>query len=94
MIAAGEAQLWEGEAAWMVTAVENDPRDQRLMIWLAAGDLDELVSRLRPAAERWAKAAGCRRVLIAGRPGWERTLKSHGYAPLARLIAKELQDEL
>ncbi|WP_337187027.1 hypothetical protein [Phenylobacterium sp.] len=90
MVAAGEAQAWAGQAAWMVTTLENDPRDRRLMIWLAGGDFDELVNRLRPAAERWAKSAGCRRAVIAGRSGWERVLRSHGYAPLARLIAKEL----
>jgi hypothetical protein len=90
MLAAGEAQLWAGEAAAMVTVVEDDPCERRLLIWLAGGDLDELVGDLRPAAERWAKFRGCRRVLVVGRPGWERALASQGYAPLARIIGKEL----
>jgi len=90
LVAAGEAQAWAGERACMVTLVEDDPGERRLLIWLAGGDLEELVRRLRPAAEDWARTQGCRRVLIIGRPGWERALKPEGYAPLARIIAKEL----
>jgi len=90
MIEAGDAQLWPGERAAMVTLVEDEPLERRLLIWLAGGDLEELVRRLRPAAEAWARGIGCRRVLIVGRPGWERALAREGYAPLARVIAKEL----
>ncbi len=90
MIATGEAQLWVGQGAAMVTLVETDPAERRLLIWLAGGELAELVEVLRPKVETWAREAGCRRVLIIGRAGWERALASQGYAPLARLIAKEL----
>lgn len=90
MAAAGEARLWAGEQAAMVTVLEDDPGERRLLIWLAGGDLTELVERLRPAAERWAIEQGCRRVLIIGRAGWERALRPEGYAPLARIMAKEL----
>lgn len=90
LVETGEAQLWAGERAAMVTLVEDEPRERRLLIWLAGGALDELVGRLRPQAERWAKHMGCRRVLVVGRPGWERALAPEGYAPLARIIAKEL----
>jgi hypothetical protein len=90
MVDAGEAQAWTGARAAMVTVLEEDPRERRLLIWLAGGDLAELVERLRPAAEAWARTQGCRRVLVIGRPGWERALAPEGYAPLARIIAKEL----
>lgn len=90
MIGRGEAQLWAGDHAAMVTIVEDDPRERRLLIWLAGGDFGELMDRLRPDAERWARERGCRRVLVIGRPGWERALAPEGYAPLARIITKEL----
>jgi len=90
MVELGEAQLWAGDAAAMVTLVEDEPLERRLLIWLAGGDLGELMGRLRPAAELWALDQGCRRVLVVGRPGWERALAPEGYAPLARIIAKEL----
>jgi hypothetical protein len=90
MVEADEAQAWPGRRAAMVTVVEDDPCERRMLIWLAGGDLDELVTRLRPAAEAWARSQRCRRVLVMGRPGWERALAPEGYAPLARIIAKEL----
>jgi len=90
LVAAGGAQAWPGERSAMVTLIEDDPRERRLLIWLAGGDLAELVGRLRPAAEAWGRTLGCRRVLIIGRAGWERALAPEGYAPLARIIAKEL----
>lgn len=90
LVETGQAQLWAGDDAAMVTVVEDDPCERRMLIWLAGGALDELVGRLRPQAERWARQQGCRRVLVVGRPGWERALAPEGYAPLARIIAKEL----
>jgi hypothetical protein len=60
------------------------------LIWLAGGERRELEDELLPQAEAWGRACGCRRVLVIGRAGWERALKRKGYAPLARLIAKDL----
>lgn len=90
LVESGEAQFWPGERAAMVTLLEDDPGERRLLIWLAGGELEELVGRLRPTVEQWAVRQGCRRVLVIGRPGWERALAPEGYAPLARIIAKEL----
>ena len=90
LIEMGEARLWPGARGALVTLVETDPGERRLLIWLAGGDRRELEANLLPQAEAWGRAASCRRVLIIGRPGWERTLKSKGYAPLARIVAKDL----
>lgn len=90
MVRAGKAQFWPGRRTAAVTTIEQDPGDRWLLVWLAGGDLAELTEELRPKAERWARGQGCRRMLIIGRPGWERALKTHGYAPAARIIAKEL----
>jgi hypothetical protein len=90
VIETGQAQLWSCAGAAMVTLIEDDPCDRRLLIWLAGGDLQALLTQFRLPMERWAKAQGCRRVLLIGRPGWERTLRIFGYAPTARILAKEL----
>jgi hypothetical protein len=90
LIERGEARLWVGRRGALVALVETDPGDRRLLIWLAGGDREELETDTLPLAEAWGREAGCRRALIIGRPGWERTLKSKGYAPLARIVAKDL----
>ena len=90
MVASGEARFWPGRSCALVAAVERDPGERRLLIWLAGGARAELEDELLPLAEAWGREAGCRRALVIGRAGWERTLKARGYAPLARVIAKEL----
>lgn len=90
MVRSGAAQLWSTAKSAAVTVIEDDPQERRLLIWLAGGDLGELTEEVLPRMEDWARARGCRRVLVVGRPGWERALRPKGFAPLARLIAKEL----
>lgn len=89
-IARGDARLWPGDAGALVAVVETDPGERRLLIWLAGGDRTELEDQILPVVEAWGREMGCRRAMVIGRGGWERTLKSKGYAPLARIIAKEL----
>ena len=89
-VARGEARFWPGAGSALVAAVEQDPGERRLLIWLAGGARDELETQLLPLAEAWGRARGCRRALVIGRAGWERTLRTKGYAPLARIIAKDL----
>ena len=86
----GEARFWPGARSALVATVEADPGDRRLLIWLAGGAREELETDLLPLAEAWGRGCGCRRALVIGRAGWERTLKSKGYAPLARIVAKDL----
>jgi len=86
----GEARLWTGAKSALVAVIEDDPADRRLLIWLAGGDREELETETLPLAETWGRDRGCRRAMIIGRAGWERTLKSKGYAPLARIVAKDL----
>lgn len=90
MVVGGRAQLWVSPGCAVVTVIENDPCERRLLVWLAGGDLDELTKRMLPRVEDWGRTHGCRRLLVIGRPGWERAMKPHGFAPLARVIAKEL----
>jgi hypothetical protein len=86
----GAAQFWAALSSAVVTLIEDDPRERRLLVWLAGGDLDELTAEVLPQVEAWARANRCRRLLVIGRPGWERALKPKGFAPLARVIAKDL----
>lgn len=90
MIDRGEAQFWLVDGAAAVTLLQDEPRERRLLVWLAGGDLEALRQTLSPRLEAWGRKRGCRRMLIVGRAGWERALRGLGYAPLARVIAKDL----
>lgn len=90
LIRRGRAQLWATPGSAVVTLVEDDPLERRLLVWLAGGDLRELTDEVLPNVEGWARTQGCRRLLVVGRAGWERAMKPKGFAPLARVIAKDL----
>lgn len=90
MIRAREARLWAGRRAALVTCIEHHPHAKVLLLWLAGGDLTELVDELRPAAEAYGRAEGCATVIIVGRAGWTRALAPHAYRETARLLEKPL----
>lgn len=83
----GTALFWAGKDAAMVTEITDYPQLKALNFWLAGGDLAELRDTLRPLAEAYAKAHGCRFATIVGRAGWARAL---GYSPVHSTCAKEL----
>lgn len=58
--------------------------------WLGGGDMAELVTRIRPASERWAKAEGAAYATIDGRRGWVRALRDHGYDEVSVTMRKAL----
>lgn len=84
-----DAQLWITVGAALVTEIRVWPSGLREAVgWLAAGDLNELLS-LRPRFEAWARAHRCKRVgIVLGRRGWARKLP--GYRPAGIQLAKEL----
>ena len=49
-ITRGEAHLWPGAASALVAAIEDDPGERRLLIWLAGGDREELEAEILPLA--------------------------------------------
>ena len=68
----GEMQMWAGDASVIVTQILTYPRLKELCVFLAAGSMEEMV-KLEPVIEGFGKAAGCARMVFAGRPGWART---------------------
>lgn len=90
MIKAGEAQFWPGISSVLITTLDEHPKAKVLTLWLAGGDLNELINDLRPAAEAWGREHGCTRSAVIGRDGWMRALRGAGYEPAARLVMKDL----
>lgn len=88
-LVAGSAQLWAGERAAMVTQCVGDEQGPCLHVWLAGGDLTEIL-RMKDGVEAWARAQGCERITINGRRGWTRVLRGHGYAPAGGELERRL----
>jgi hypothetical protein len=88
-IAQQSVQFWPGRACAVVTRVHSFSTGKACQVWLAGGDMAELLS-LQPGLEAWARLMGCTEVLIDGRKGWERAMKSSGYELQAISLRKAL----
>ncbi len=74
-VISGTVQLWTGEAGAIVTEVDGD----RINTLIVGGDQTEIVEKLRPQAEEWARAQGLKGVIADGRKGWRKRLARFGY---------------
>jgi hypothetical protein len=77
-IEAGNMQFWPGKACAAVTEVAVYPQSKHLMIVLAGGNMEEIISMI-PSFKWFGAAHGCTKLVEAGRPGWERVLRSRGW---------------
>ena len=86
------AQLWTGKRSVIVTEINGYPQSKKCRIWLAAGDMDELVDEMLPDVEEWSKNEGCSSVIIAGRKGWARVLADKNYKQNYVTLERKLSD--
>lgn len=74
-VAANRAQLWCGAQSALVTRIADYTKGRRVIVWLAGGEMNELVGEMLPAVERWGMENGCEKCVIIGREGWARKLR-------------------
>ena len=86
----GKAQFFPLDKSAIVTEIVDYPQKAMCRIWLAGGDLDELVEA-EVALSAWAKTQGCDGMEIIGRRGWSRKLES--YRESAVVLMKDFSDE-
>ncbi|MBX7249340.1 MAG: hypothetical protein K1X35_09910 [Caulobacteraceae bacterium] len=86
-VARGEFHFWPGLRSAAVGELVEHPRRRDYHVWLAGGDLGELKT-MEASASAFARALGCHRITIHGRPGWARALPD--YRPAYLALAKDL----
>lgn len=77
-IEAGAYQFWPGKRAAAITEIHDFPRARYFHVFLAGGDMTELIDMI-PTWKSFGAHCGCSDLTLAGRPGWERVLKAHGW---------------
>jgi hypothetical protein len=70
-----EMQLWPGIDSVIVTQITTYPRKKFIHIFLAAGNVDEILKAL-PFIEKHGKTEGCDHMSMCGRKGWEKIVFS------------------
>ncbi len=89
LVLRGDAVFWDLGDSFMITEVVNYPTARHFHIFLAGGNLETLVN-MHGDVIKLAKALQCDKLTIAGRPGWARALKAHGWNPHLVTLAKEI----
>jgi len=85
-----KAQFFPLEKSAIITEIVDYPQKAMCRIWLAGGDLDELMDAEISIAH-WAKIHGCDGMEIVGRKGWSRQLKD--YRESAVVLTRNFSDE-
>lgn len=87
-IAKGTMQLWAAPRGCMVTEIVVYPRKKVLNIFLAGGELDQLLD-MNNDMTKWAKAQGCVGGTVTGRVGWKKILEPLGWKLMHCTYVKE-----
>jgi len=85
----GKMQLWAGESGCGVTEINVYPKKKILHVFLLGGELNQILDFEESMAE-FARMNGCSAMTGAGRPGWDRVMKStdHGWKRLFVVIER------
>ena len=85
----GTFQFWPGDKSAIITEVQIYPQKKTMHIFLAGGDLNELLE-MEKSVRAFAKTIGCNSMSISGRRGWLRIFERDGWQEVCTTIAKEL----
>lgn len=77
-VLSGRFQIWPLEQGVIVTEILAYPRAKTVHIFLAGGDLGELLGAL-PQIEDWGRRHGCAAISLCGRKGWLRVMGARGW---------------
>ena len=72
-----------------MTEIVSYPQKKVLHIFLAGGEMDQIVDMDSSAVE-FAKMNGCTGMSIAGRKGWARVLTEKGYQETYTVLGKDI----
>lgn len=89
MLFQGKLKLLRHGESGLVVEVMASPRMNILHVFLAGGKMDEIL-HLEKTLPDLAKTLGCQRITLAGRSGWERALKDHGWGEKVIYLQKDL----
>lgn len=84
-------QFWPGERSCMITEVLGYPHRRGVHVFLAGGDLEEILD-MEKSLSVWAKTVGADHMSLTGRKGWVKALKDAGWGHPMTVLTKEIDD--
>lgn len=89
-IRAGRMQCFSSDKAFVVTEIASYPRKKHMNVFLAVGELADVMS-LQPQIAAFAREHGCKALVMSGRRGWSSVLPHHGWSPVGVTYALPLE---
>ena len=83
-------QLWPSPRGCIVTEIVVYPRKKVLNLFLAGGELDQLLD-MNSDMNAWAKQQGCTGGTLTGRIGWKKILEPMGWKLIHSYYGKEVE---
>lgn len=84
-----EMQLWSGENGCAVTMITVYPRKKIFHIFLAGGNLDQILDFEESMIE-FGRNNGCTALTLTGRVGWSKVLKERDWHSQFLTVKKEI----
>ena len=81
----GRMQAWTAGQSLVVTEIQQFPRGNALNVFLAVGNLDEVMS-IHDELIEFGREHGCKIMRMEGRKGWARVLPDYGWKPDNKVI--------
>lgn len=85
LVKAGRMQSWVNGDSLVVTEVVQYPRTNALNVFLAVGNMDEVLD-LIPMMAEFGRQHGCTKMRMQGRRGWARVLPDLGWHEQKQVI--------
>lgn len=81
--------LWTSPNAAAVTHITEYDNRLSCVIYLVAGNLNEILGEGREAVEAYANEKGCKGFTLFGRKGWQRVLETVGFKFQSIVMTKD-----
>lgn len=91
-VKAGRYQYWGDDECCLVTEIVEYPRCRKLHLFIAAGDLDRLLTEYLPRVKEFARDNGCNGLTSVSRKGFLRRFPAYGFKPKCVTFELELKD--
>ena len=85
----GRMQLWPSPRGCIVTEIVVYPRKKVLNLFLAGGELDQIVD-MNDDITAWGIENGCTAGTMSGRIGWKKVLEPLGWKQMYTTFQKEV----
>jgi len=86
----GRMQAFWSDNAAVITQIVQHPRKKELNVFLAFGDLDEVMA-MQPEVSEFGRQHGCDFMVMSGRLGWQKVLPNHGWMRVGVTYALPLE---